>query len=109
MASEYHGVSIEIENSSLQAFKGRVEFKSGVGCGKGSNHDIGLVTGRNQVVSSCAVHFHIFIVQKLNILYLGGLTGEELEIVFWVFHQYHLRHIVLLAEFSTCNDKSEPY
>ena len=58
LASEYHGVSIEVENSGLQAFKDRVECKSGVGCGKGRNYDIGLVRGSNEVVSSCVVHFH---------------------------------------------------
>ena len=82
LASEYHRVSIEVGNSGFQVFKDRVELKLGVGCGKGSNHDIGLVRGRNEVVSSCVVHFHTFIVHKLNILYLGGLTGEELEIAF---------------------------
>ena len=70
LASEYHGVSIEVENSGLQAFKDRVEFKSGVGRGKGSNHDIGLVRGSNEVVSSCVVHFHTFIVHKLNIFFI---------------------------------------
>ena len=109
LASEYHGVSIEVENSGLQAFKDRVEFKSGVGCGKGSNHEIGLVRGSNEVVSSCVVHFHTLIVHKLNILYLSGLTGKELEMAFWVFHQFHLRHVVSLAEFAPCNNKSEPY
>ena len=64
-----------------------------------SNHDIGLVGGRNEVVSSCVLHFHTTIVHKLNVLYLGGLTGEELEIAFWVFHQFHLRHVVSLVEF----------
>ena len=107
LASDYHGVSIEVENSGLQAFTDRAEFKSGVGCGKGSNHDIGLVRGRNEIVSSCVVHFHTFIVHKLNFLYLGGLTGEEFQITFWVFHQFHLRHVVSLAEFPPCNNKSE--
>ena len=84
-----------------------VKFKSDVGCGEGSNHDIGLVRGRNEVVPSCVLHFHtFFIVHKLNILYLAGLTGEELKIAFWVFH---LMHIVSLAEFPSCNDKSDPY
>ena len=109
LVSEYHGVSIEIENSGLQAFKDRVEFKSGAGYGKGSNHNIGLVRGRNEVVFSCVVHFHTFIVHKRDILYLGGLTGEELEKAFWVFHLFNLRHIVSLAEFTPWNDKSEPY
>ena len=105
LASGYHAVSIKLDNSGLQVFKDRVEFKSCVGCGEGCNHDIGLVRGRNEVASSCVVHFHTFIVQKLNILYLGGLTGEELEIAFWV----HLRRVVLLTEFPPSNDKSEPY
>ena len=67
LASEYHGVSIEVENSGLQAFKDKVEFKSGVGCGKCSNHDIGLVRGRNEVVSSVQVQFSLFLPFQLYV------------------------------------------